>query len=105
MSDYNLLKRFAEENDIDFLAVYGSFYTGNHNDKSDLDLIVDFNRTITSDYMLELANRISTLVNRKVDLITPKQMISSLLVGYVWRLNEYKTIYGKPVIKSEPAFC
>jgi uncharacterized alpha/beta hydrolase family protein len=32
--DYYLLKQFAIDNDLDFLAIYGSFYEGNATDKT-----------------------------------------------------------------------
>ena len=99
--DYDTLKQFAIDNNIDFLAVYGSFFKGNQTEKSDIDLIIDANRKITNEDLDSLQKKLEIKLNRKIDLITPRLMISSLICGYVWRLKEYEIIYGNPIVLKD----
>ena len=94
--DYNIIRKFTIDNGIDFIAVYESNYKGNEN--SDLDLIIDGKENPAIETLDQLSSKLSNLLNINVDIITPRQMIPSLLCGYVWRLKEYEVIYGKPVI-------
>jgi predicted nucleotidyltransferase len=96
--DYNLLRQFAKDNGIDFLAIYGSFFNGEATENSDIDLIIDSKKKIEYKDIENFHEQIEKLMNRKVDIITPKLMISSLTCGYVWRLKEYEIIYGEPVV-------
>jgi predicted nucleotidyltransferase len=96
--DYNIIRQFAIDNGIDFIAVYGSFYKGNANENNDLDLIFDTTNKTAKDTLDQLSLKLGNLLNIQVDLITPRQMIPSLLCGYVWRLKEYEVIYGEPVV-------
>jgi predicted nucleotidyltransferase len=99
--DYNVLKQFAIDNDLDFLAVYGSFYDGNPTEKSDIDLIIDSKNKLGYEEIEKYRSQIKKILNRKVDIITPQLMISSLICGYVWRLKKYKVIYGEPVVAED----
>jgi predicted nucleotidyltransferase len=96
--DYNIIKNFAIENGIDFIAVYGSYYSGDETVNSDLDLIIDSKSALNNDNLKIWSKKLKSLLNINVDLITPQLLISSLLCGYVWRLKEYKVIYGSPVV-------
>ena len=96
--DYNLFRKFASDNGIDFVAVYGSYFNGNFNEKSDIDLIIDSKNDLNSDILKQYSQKLKKLINMNVDLISPKLMISSLICGHVWRLKEYELIYGSPVV-------
>lgn len=98
--DYNIIRDFAKRNDIDFVAIYGSYYNGNPSSKSDIDLIIDSKENLNNDILNQFSKELKSLLKIKVDLITPKLMISSLICGYVWRLKEYDVIYGNPIIKD-----
>jgi len=98
--DYNIIREFAKENEIDFVALYGSYYNGKPTNKSDIDLIIDSKNTLKNDMLLSMAKKLKKLLKKNVDLITPKLMISTLLCGHVWRLKEYDVIYGQPVVKE-----
>jgi|DewCreStandDraft_4_1066084.scaffolds.fasta_scaffold00209_36 predicted nucleotidyltransferase len=97
--DYNIIREFAKRNNIDFVAIYGSYFKGNPSNTSDIDLIIDSKNTLNNDTLKKFSKELRSLLKIKVDLITPRMMISSLICGYVWRLKEYEVIYGKPVIK------
>jgi predicted nucleotidyltransferase len=99
--DYEVLKKFADEKNLDFLALYGSFHKGLQNSESDIDLLVDSKSEITSENLEEWSNELEKIIKRKIDLITARMMISSNLCGYVWRLKDYTTIMGNPYIHKD----
>lgn len=98
--DYNFFRKFAIDNDIDFIAVYGSYYKGEASENSDIDLIFDSKKTLDIDILNKYSISLKKSLNINVDLITPQLMIPSLICGYVWRLKEYEVIYGSPVIRE-----
>lgn len=51
-------------------ALFGSFATGHEGPESDIDVLVKFDRPVTLFEQLELADRLSTISGRPVDLIT-----------------------------------
>ena len=98
--DYNIIREFAIQNDLDFVAVFGSYYNGKPTDSSDVDLIIDSKNQINSEMILSMSRKLNKLLKKKVDLITPKLIISSLVCGYVWRLKQYHVIYGEQIVKD-----
>ncbi len=82
------------QHNLNFVALYGSFFNGNPNKNSDIDLIIDAHRNINSEEIEEIQNQLEKIFNRKVDIITLRQMNSSLICGYVWRLKEYEVVYN-----------
>jgi predicted nucleotidyltransferase len=57
------------------IALFGSYATGRHNRKSDLDFLVDFERP-TYDNFLGLSKDLERLFGRKVDILTPQGLES-----------------------------
>lgn len=90
---YKKLRDFAESNDVGFLAVYGSYYNNTETENSDLGLIIESKNIKNYEILENYRNRLKQSLNKEVDLITPRQMISSLLIGHVWRLKEYEVLY------------
>ncbi|MBD3261535.1 MAG: nucleotidyltransferase [Candidatus Altiarchaeales archaeon] len=56
---------------VDKLALFGSFAKGNASRESDVDLVVEFNKTPGLRFM-ELAQHIEKTLGKKVDLLTPE---------------------------------
>jgi uncharacterized protein len=56
---------------IQSLAIFGSFARNEQNDDSDLDLVVEFNGKIGSDFIL-LADELERYLGFKVDLVSRK---------------------------------
>src|SRR5712671_6713364 len=52
------------------LAIFGSVARGNPGDKSDLDILVEFERPLGLSEFLALEDALSALVDRRVDLVT-----------------------------------
>jgi predicted nucleotidyltransferase len=55
--------------EIKQLAIFGSYSRNEHNDKSDLDLMVDFHTPIGIEF-IDLANELEKILNLKIDLIS-----------------------------------
>lgn len=53
------------------MALFGSYASGNENEKSDVDILVELNGTIGFDF-LHLNYEIEDLLNKKVDLISKR---------------------------------
>jgi len=102
--DYDILVKFAKKNNLNFIAIYGSYYTNKNTENSDLDLIVESPNHLTIDKLIDLEDELNNILNISIDMITPRLMISSLLCGYVWRLNLYKVVYGSPIIHNADFF-
>lgn len=56
---------------IQSLAIFGSFARNEQNDDSDLDLVVEFNGKIGSDFIM-LADELESYLGFKVDLVSRK---------------------------------
>ncbi len=56
------------------IGVFGSFSRGEENEKSDIDLIVEFWKVPTYFKLVELEEYLSKLLKRKVDLLTPESL-------------------------------
>jgi len=54
---------------ISYLAVFGSISRGDNNDKSDIDILVDFTEPIGIDF-IDLADELENILKHKVDLVT-----------------------------------
>ena len=97
-SVYELLKKYAKKNNIDFLAVYGSYHKNSANENSDLDIIVDKYENFSESELQTIEKDLSKLTGKKIDVITVKHLINSPVCGYVWRSKDYTIIFGEPVV-------
>lgn len=53
------------------IGVYGSYSTGTQNEDSDIDILVEFTEP-TFDNFMDLAFYLEEILEREVDLVTPK---------------------------------
>ena len=56
------------------LRIFGSVARGEANENSDIDLLATFSRPISLLQMVQLERELSSLVGRKVDLLTTKSL-------------------------------
>lgn len=54
---------------IKALAIFGSVSRGDDNEKSDVDILVDFNEPVGIEF-IDLANELQEVLNKKVDLVS-----------------------------------
>ena len=88
------LVKICEENDIVFMAIFGSFVRGEQKRKSDIDIAIryaDGKRKSLFD-LVELEEKLKRLFGRKVDL-GEFDSISPYIIDYVKK--EMKVIYEK----------
>jgi len=72
------------------IGLFGSFLKGKQNDKSDIDFIVEFNKSTFDNYM-DLKFFLEKLFHKKVDLVTEKSLKPSL------KYIKEEAIYAKRV--------
>ena len=66
------LEKICLANDVSFLALFGSFVNGNPTHKSDVDLLVKFNRMQDRSLLdlIRTEREMGRVLKRKVDLVT-----------------------------------
>jgi len=57
---------------IERIGIFGSYTTGLNNEKSDIDILVEFEKTPDIFEFIRLKRNLSKLLNKKVDLVTKK---------------------------------
>jgi len=64
------LVKTCEENDIVFLAIFGSFVRGEQKGKSDIDIAIEFDKNKPKSLLdlVHVENELSKVFKRKVDL-------------------------------------
>ena len=59
---------------VDKIGIFGSFTHNDATDKSDIDILVDLTRPISMFHFLDLEEKLSKILGRKVDLVTTKAL-------------------------------
>jgi hypothetical protein len=64
------LVKICEENDIIFMAIFGSFVRGEQTAKSDIDIAIEFDQNKPKSLLdlVHVENELSQMLKRKVDL-------------------------------------
>lgn len=84
------LREICRQNDVSRLSVFGSVARGDDNENSDIDIIVEFIKPKSLLTLVALERKFSTVLGRKVDLLT-EAAISPYLRDRIKR--ELRTIY------------
>ncbi|MEG9194183.1 MAG: nucleotidyltransferase family protein [Candidatus Methanoglobus sp.] len=88
------LAEICRKNDIAFMAIFGSFAKGKQNKKSDIDIVIEFERNSEKSLLdlVRIENELRKVFKRKVDL-----GIFSSLSPYIIEdvKKEMQVIYGK----------
>ena len=56
---------------LSLIAIFGSYSIGTQTEKSDIDILVDFERPIGIEF-IDLANELEKILNHKIDLVSKK---------------------------------
>jgi predicted nucleotidyltransferase len=64
------LSHFALKYGVKKIGLFGSYANGSPDESSDIDLLVEFDRPLGFQFM-EFADELESLLERKVDLLTP----------------------------------
>jgi predicted nucleotidyltransferase len=88
------LAEICRKNDIAFMAIFGSFAKGKQNKKSDIDIVIEFERNSEKSLLdlVRIEDELRKVFKRKVDL-----GIFSSLSPYIIEdvKKEMQVIYGK----------
>jgi len=88
--DIRELIKICKRNDVARIGIFGSMARGEHDDRSDVDLLVEFSKRKSLLALVALERQISTALGRKVDLLT-EAAISPYLRDRIMR--ELRVIY------------
>lgn len=99
----NKLEILTSQNNIlaDFgvgkIGIFGSFARNKQTKKSDIDILVEFNQPIDFFDFIDLEDKLSKILKRKVDLVTKKAlkpaMKQQVLKDVIYVKKNTKTIY------------
>jgi hypothetical protein len=64
------IEDFCKKNDIEYLAIFGSYARGDFREESDIDVLVKFNKRKSLLDLVRMERELSRIMNRKVDLLT-----------------------------------
>jgi len=85
------IQRILKKHNVKRAFVFGSVCTQNFNDKSDVDIIVAFQKRYFDNYMdnyLSLESELSTLLQREVDIVAEETIQNPY---FVQSINQTKT--------------
>lgn len=68
------LPALRQEFFVDKVGLFGSFVHGDSTDESDIDVLVDLSKPISMFRFLDLEEKLSQILGRKVDLVTTKAL-------------------------------
>lgn len=86
------IDQIAKNNNITYLGLFGSYARGEQTDKSDVDLLVNFNKRLSLLDLIDTENQLSRALNAPVDLI-PSNSLNKHVEAYV--AKDLITIYGQ----------
>ena len=79
--------KLVEKYNLKNLAIFGSFARNEASDKSDIDILVEFNKPIGLDF-ITLAEELEEILGIKVDLVTPNA-IKPKMFDYIKKDLQY----------------
>jgi predicted nucleotidyltransferase len=72
--DTNKLKKILKRNKVQKISLFGSFAKSKERNKSDLDFLVEFEKTADLFDMVGLKLDLEELFKRKADVVTPNSL-------------------------------
>lgn len=63
---------------VERMGVFGSFVHGDQKSHSDVDILVDLSKPISMFRFLDLEDKLTQILGRKVDLVTTKALKSAI---------------------------
>ena len=88
--DVNRLIEICRQNHVAKVSVFGSMARGEANERSDIDLVVEFSQRTSLLSFVALERKLSVALDRRVDLLT-EASISPYLREYI--LKDCRVIY------------
>ncbi|PIS17606.1 hypothetical protein COT54_03775 [Candidatus Collierbacteria bacterium CG09_land_8_20_14_0_10_46_12] len=88
----NQIDQIAKDNNITYLALFGSTARGDDNADSDVDLLVNFDKRLSLLDLIQVERNFSITFNRPVDLI-PQDSLNKYVKPYI--VNDLITLYDQ----------
>lgn len=85
------IEKICKDAGISYLAVFGSHARGTQKSNSDVDLLVEFEKTPGLIDFIRTKNNLESVLNRKVDLVT-KDGLSKYIKPHIQK--DLQVIYG-----------
>jgi predicted nucleotidyltransferase len=79
-------KSLFDKYGLRFIAVFGSYARNQQNDKSDVDILVDFDRPVGIEF-IDLARDLENILNEKVDLVSKSGLKQKYFLSISNELN------------------
>lgn len=92
MSNMQKIQKFCQQNDIDYMGVFGSYARGEMKPDSDIDILVDFKENKSLMDIGGVQYDLQQELGRKVDLISRKN-IKPEIKKYIY--NDLRVLYEK----------
>jgi predicted nucleotidyltransferase len=74
----NIVKKVTQRFSPTLIGVFGSYARGEENEKSDLDILIDFDKKVNLLELIGIEQELTELLGIKVDLATLRSVNSSL---------------------------
>ncbi|WP_186300011.1 nucleotidyltransferase family protein [Algoriphagus algorifonticola] len=74
----NIIKSITQRIKPTLVGVFGSYARGEQNEKSDLDILIDFETKVDLLELIGLEQELSEMLGVRVDLVTRRSLNSSL---------------------------
>ncbi|QYH39319.1 MULTISPECIES: nucleotidyltransferase family protein [unclassified Algoriphagus] len=74
----NIIKSITQKVKPTLVGVFGSYARGEQNEKSDLDILIDFETKVDLLELIGLEQELSEMLGVRVDLVTRRSLNSSL---------------------------
>lgn len=71
-TDLQKITKICRDAGINYLALFGSYARGDHNENSDVDLLVNFKETRSYFETARILNKLEDSIGKKVDLVSQK---------------------------------
>lgn len=90
------IEKICLEEGISYLALFGSYARGDQNSKSDVDLLVEYEKPVGFFELYDTEEKLKQIFHKKIDLVTTNGIKKSL---YPYIKSDLTTIYEKKLLK------
>ncbi|HAZ29523.1 TPA: hypothetical protein DCY43_02095 [candidate division WWE3 bacterium] len=92
ISNSSQIRSICIDNDISYLALFGSYARGEQADNSDVDLLVEYSKPKSMFDHVRIQRQFEKALNKKVDLVT-KRALHPYIRDYVYK--DLKVMYAE----------
>ena len=90
-----VLRKYLASFPVDSFGVFGSYARGEQNESSDIDVLLRFNQPVDLFTFARMNRELSTLFDRKVDLVTENSLHPAFRENIFHDLKVVKVVHEK----------